>query len=335
MSKTSTYDAEWLEVEKALGSRPCFLGDVSEIRTQFAASGKRLRPLYPKSNPIVAHDAKINARLKVRIYKPQGQIGADVKPSKLPIGVYFHGGGFIMGDLDTEDADCRYFAQNTPCVVVSVDYRLAPEAEFRDILEDCVAGYEWSWENAATLGGDQDLVFAIGESAGACLALQVTNTLIDAGRKSKVQGVVVLCPITAHPTTIPERYRNIYSSYGDNAKNVPLVNKTVMETFIAAANLNPNNPSHFVTLSKNLREFPPTFIITAEKDPLRDDGVLLETILLEEGVKVKRQHYDGFGHVFWIFPMLEKRNVLLRDATEGIKFVLGSMGRHRPDEQSI
>lgn len=116
---------------------------------------------------------------------------------------------------------------------------------------------------------------------------------------------------------------------------MPLVNKTVMETFIAAANLNPNNPSHFVTLSKNLREFPPTFIITAEKDPLRDDGVLLETILLEEGVKVKRQHYDGFGHVFWIFPMLEKRNVLLRDATEGIKFVLGSMGRHRPDEQSI
>jgi versiconal hemiacetal acetate esterase len=162
MSKLSTYDAEWLEVkisshssckfsvltvtqlENALGSRPCFTGNVSEIRTQFKASGEKLGPHYPTPDPIVqVHDEYINGGVKVRIYKPQAQISADRMPSKLPIGVYFHGGGFIMGNLDTEDADCRYFAQNTPCVIVAVDYRLAPEVEFMDILEECVAGYEW------------------------------------------------------------------------------------------------------------------------------------------------------------------------------------------------
>jgi versiconal hemiacetal acetate esterase len=179
------------------------------------------------------------------------------------------------------------------------------------------------------MGGDSDLIFPIGESAGACLALQVTNTFIGKGQKSKVRGVVVLCPITAHPANIPERHKDIYNSYEDNATDVPLISKSVMETFIGAANLDSNSPKHFVTLSQNLKEFPPTFIITAEKDPLRDDGVLLERMLHEEGVKVKRKHYDGFGHVFWIFPMLKKRDVLLLDATEGIKFVLGAVEGNR------
>jgi acetyl esterase/lipase len=63
--------------------------------------------------------------------------------SKLPVGVYYHGGGFVLGNLETEDADCRYFAQNTPCIIVAVDYRLAPDHKFEAILNDAVEGYEW------------------------------------------------------------------------------------------------------------------------------------------------------------------------------------------------
>lgn len=178
------------------------------------------------------------------------------------------------------------------------------------------------WENAAALNGEQGLVFAIGESAGACLALQVANNLIARGRGSLVRGIAALCPLTSHPASVPQKYKEVYKAYEENATNVPLINKEVMYTFMAAAKLDMDNPNHFVILSKNVGAFPPTFIATAEKDPLRDDGLLLEMVLQENGVRVKRQHYNGFGHVFWNFPMLKKRGVFLADATEGIKFIL-------------
>lgn len=101
-----------------------------------------------------------------------------------------------------------------------------------------------------------------------------------------------------------------------------MIDRKVMETFFASAKMNPTDPSHFITVSEELAQFPPTFIITTEKDPLRDDGVVLHEMLRDNGVAVKRQHYDGYGHVFWNFPMLKKRDVFLRDACAGIKFVL-------------
>lgn len=139
-----------------------------------------------------------------------------------------------------------------------------------------------------------------------------------------MRGIAALCPITSHPASIPKKYKDIYKSYEENATDAPLLNESVLNTLMEAAKLDSNNPGHFVTLSKHLSNFPPTFIITTEKDPLRDDGLLLETILLENGVKVKRQHYEGFGHAFWIFPMLKKRGVFLSDAVEGIKFILSN-----------
>lgn len=180
------------------------------------------------------------------------------------------------------------------------------------------------WENAAALGGSQDAVFAIGESAGACLAMQVTRACIKKGEKSRVRGVVALCPLAAHPASVPERYRSNYTAYDDNMEGVPMIDKKVMDTFFASAQMDPMDPSHFITVSDEIAEFPPTFIVTTAKDPLRDDGVVLHEMLRDNGVVVKRQHYDGFGHVFWSFPMLKKREVFLRDTCEGIKFVLTS-----------
>lgn len=103
-----------------------------------------------------------------------------------------------------------------------------------------------------------------------------------------------------------------------------MIDKKVMDTFFASAQMDPMDPSHFITVSDEIAEFPPTFIVTTAKDPLRDDGVVLHEMLRDNGVVVKRQHYDGFGHVFWSFPMLKKREVFLRDTCEGIKFVLTS-----------
>jgi versiconal hemiacetal acetate esterase len=140
-------------------------------------------------------------------------------------------------------------------------------------------------------------------------------------QKSRVRGVAALCPIAAHPANISKRHQDVYKSYEENAENVPLINKSVMETFLEAAKMDHTNPGHFVTLSNNLREFPP-FTVTAQKDPFRDDGVVLHKILHEEGAVVNRQHYDGFGHVFWNFPMPKKRDVFLSNTTRGMQFIL-------------
>ena len=103
-----------------------------------------------------------------------------------------------------------------------------------------------------------------------------------------------------------------------------MIDRKVMETFFASARMDPTGPSHFITVSEELGEFQPTFIITTEKDSLKNDGVVLDHMLRDNGVVVKRQHYDGFGHVFWTFPMLKKRDVFLRDTHDGIKFILSS-----------
>lgn len=181
-----------------------------------------------------------------------------------------------------------------------------------------------TWENAVALGGNQDTVFAIGESAGACLAMQVTRAFIEKGQKSLVRGVVALCPLAAHPASVPKKYREIYTAYDENGEGVPMVDRKVMETFFESAKMDPMDPSHFITVSDDIGGFPPTFIVTAEKDPLRDDGVVMHEMLRDNGVMVERQHYLGVGHVFWSFPMLKKRDIFLKDTCEGIKFVLSS-----------
>lgn len=85
-------------------------------------------------------DVALKSGINVRVYTPNPM---SMTARYLPIGVYYHGGGFVLGNLEAEDADCRYFAQHTPCIIVAVDYRHAPEYKFNDILNDCLEGYEW------------------------------------------------------------------------------------------------------------------------------------------------------------------------------------------------
>ena len=103
--------------------------------------GQLIGPLFPSLDPsLIVRDEILKSGLNVRVYTPK----TPLTPIKhLPLGVYYHGGGFIMGNLDAEDADCRYIAQHTPCVIVAVDYRHAPEYTLNDIIDDALEGYEW------------------------------------------------------------------------------------------------------------------------------------------------------------------------------------------------
>jgi versiconal hemiacetal acetate esterase len=126
------------QYEKALGGRSCLSGSAAEIEEQFNALGAMVAAQSPPPDPTVDTRDETADSVPVRIYKPQGHEG-----KKLPIGVYYHGGGYVLGSLDSEDGWCRYIAKNTPCVIVSVGYRLGPTHKLPVMLNDSIAAYKW------------------------------------------------------------------------------------------------------------------------------------------------------------------------------------------------
>jgi versiconal hemiacetal acetate esterase len=130
----------WLKVENAIGQRPQLTGDVFAMREQYKALADRANATQSVSRNVTLKDIKINPNLTVRTYTPTaGQAGSN----PLPVGLYFHGGGFCCGDLDSEDTFCRLLAERLPCIVISVSYRLAPEHKAPAQLDDAFEAWNW------------------------------------------------------------------------------------------------------------------------------------------------------------------------------------------------
>ncbi|KAF7942795.1 uncharacterized protein EAE97_006249 [Botrytis byssoidea] len=215
---TAGYKPEWLEVitppflsrqapsrsttsivEKALSTRPVPVGDAPSIKKQFndlVAELNSQRP--PPDTSVQTRDTSADG-VPVRIYTPPNATQDD----ELHLGVYYHGGGYCGGSLDSEDMWCRYIAKNVPCVLVSVDYRLGPEHKFPAMLDDSVKAFEWAYKHASELNSSQSKLFTIGASAGGGLALTVAHDLIAAGKRSQIKGVVAMVPIAAHHLLFP------------------------------------------------------------------------------------------------------------------------------------
>jgi len=315
---TEGYAPEWLEFEKALGQRPILTGSPQDLLDQYAALGAMLAAQAPPPDTSVETRDETADGVPVRIYTPPGATG-----KKLPLAVYFHGGGYLLGNLDAEDPWCRFIAKETPCIVVSVDYRLSPEHKLPVMLDDCVTAYKWAWHNADKLGADQSRAIVMGSSAGGGLALTVADQVIKAGKRDHVQGIVAIVPVTAHPSSVPSKYASHYTAHKDNAHGVPVIDWRTMETFYQAASADPNDEKTFVTLSKELKEFPPTYICYCGKDPLRDDGKVLEMMLKDEGVTTKSDYYDGLPHYWWMFPGIRNADKFFGNLLEGVKWVVG------------
>ncbi|KAH8802573.1 lipase/esterase-like protein [Xylogone sp. PMI_703] len=313
------YHPEWVAYEKILGTRPVFKGTLEEILAQVDAVTKELTQGAPEPNPsVTTRDEKINDDVVVRIYTPNKL----TTTGNLPLCFYIHGGGYVSGSLDSEDFMCRFIALHIPCIVVSVDYKLGPRFKFPVMVDDCVAAFNWAWENAENLGATQAKVFTCGASAGGGLALNVANEMISAGNRNRVKGVVSLVPVTLHPHHVPEEYKSGYTSYEANASGVPVITKSTMLTYFDAVNADPKDARVFAALSPNLKHFPPTYISTCEFDPLRDDGVIMEYALQKAGVKTSSDFYPGFPHIFWIFPNIPSAHVFIQNVINGIRFVL-------------
>ncbi len=238
--------------------------------------------------------------IPVRIYTPHGD-------GPFPVLTFFHGGGWVLGDLDGNDENCRAIADETGCIVASVDYRLAPEAKFPEPLKDCYAATEYVAENASSFGGDPDRIAVGGSSSGANLAAAVSLMARDRGGPELVHQLLVY-PVTD--------YAFDTDSYAENAEGYFLTTAD-MEWFwdlYLDDEIDGKHQYASPLQARTLGSLPPASIVTAGFDPLRDDGIAYADRLEEDGTPVDHHHYDGAIHGFFgmlIEPELpQARNAL-------------------------
>ena len=233
--------------------------------------------------------------IPVRIYTPGG-------PKPLAAFVYFHGGGWVVCTLDTHDTICRALANAIPAIVVSVDYRLAPEHKFPVPAEDAYAATRWVAEHATTLGADASRLAVGGDSAGGNLAAVVALMARDRGGPTLGYQLLTYPVIDASMST---------PSYTDNAEGY-LLTKSTMAWFwnhYLRSDEDRRNPYASPIAAKELCGLPPATILTAEFDPLRDEGEAYAARLQQDGVPVRLTRYDGLIHGFFnmraVFPQAE------------------------------
>jgi len=251
------------------------------IRTLFAPPGDREAVKKVEDRVIDAGGAK----LPVRIYTPDGQ-------GPLPILVFLHGGGWVIGDIDTYEIPCRALCNGAGCIVVSVGYRLAPEHKFPTPVEDCYAAANWVVSNAATLGGDPARVAVGGDSAGGNLSAAVALMARDRGTPSLAFQLLI------YPVTNYALDTRSYQANGDGY----LLTKGGMRWFWShylSAESDGANSYASPLRAANLSNLPPALVITAEYDPLRDEGIAYAEKMRAAGVKVVHSDYKGMIHGFF------------------------------------
>nr|ACL67848.1 lipolytic enzyme [uncultured bacterium] len=228
--------------------------------------------------------------IPVRIYTPEG-------PGPFPLLVYYHGGGWVIGDIETHDGLCRSLTNAAQCVTVSVDYRLAPEHKFPAAIDDAYAAAEWVAANAPALGGRAAPIAVGGDSAGGNLAAAVTLIARDRGTPS-IGYQLLFYPVLD--------FASDTASYADNGEGY-LLTKNTMRWFwnhYLKRESDGENPHASPLRAEDLRGLPPGLVITAEFDPLRDEGEAYAARLREAGVAVTTKRYAGMIHAFMNMPAI-------------------------------
>jgi acetyl esterase len=223
--------------------------------------------------------------LPARVYTPAGA-------GPFPVVVYFHGGGWVIADKQVYDGGARGLAKQAQAIVVSVDYRRAPEAKFPAVWDDALAAYKWVAANAASINGDPARLALAGESVGGNLAIATAVAARDADEQAPTH-VLAVYPVgqTGNLDT---------ASYRDRATAKPL-NKAMIGWFVDNLLAKPADKTdpRLDLVNAKLAGLPPVTIINAQIDPLREDGALLEAALKKAGVKVQRTVYSGVAHEFF------------------------------------
>ena len=275
------------------------------------------RAMQPPADDIVVgatEDRSIpgpDGEIPVRIYRPDGD-------GPFPVHVHYHGGGWVIGDLETHDADCRELCRLAQVVVVAVDYRLAPEHPYPAAVDDCYAATRWASEHAEDIGGRPGAVSVGGDSAGGNLAA-VVSQMARARGGPDINFQLLIYPVTDAAMDTP--------SHDENAEGYMLTREG-MQWFWNLYCPDPGRrkePFASPLRADDLSDLPPALVMTAEFDPLRDEGEAYARRLHEAGVATQCERYDGLIHGFFsqarmipaARPAVEAAATALRNAHQG------------------
>ncbi len=249
-------------------------------------------------------------QLLIRIYQPAGE-------GPFPALVYFHGGGWVIANLDTYDPSCRALTNAANCTVISVAYRQAPEFRFPAAPEDAYAAYRWVLNNAASIRVDPNRVAVGGESAGGNLATVTALLARDRGAKLPVHQMLIY-PITNYAFNTPS-----YQAFTD----IMPLNTPLMQWFFNYYLRRPSDgASPYVSpLRANVQGLPSATVITAEFDPLRDEGEAYAERLRAAGVPVTVTRYTGVTHEFFsMAAIIDKAKQAVAEAAAGLRTAFGT-----------
>lgn len=287
--------------------------DFSQVdAAQYRQFSDNLLPAIPGDPMSEVRDLRVagaGGELDARLYRPSEE-------PDLPLLVFFHGGGFVMGNLDTHDNFCRSLARQTEAVVVSVAYRLAPESKFPAAPLDCYAATCWLVEHAAELRVDGSRLAVAGDSAGGNLALAVSQ-LAARRQGPKISYQCLFYPVTDAGCD-SQSFEDFAESYLLSAAMMRWFWQQYLQDVGQA-----DDPLASPLRAESLAGLPPTTLMTAEFDPLRDEGEAMAECLREAGVPVRVQRCDGMIHGFIsMAPFVEGAAHALSDAAADLRGAL-------------
>lgn len=297
----------------AAGAPPLYTLSIEEARAAdlaaiqaAAGAGEPVHEVTDRHVPLPDGD------LPVRIYRPSDA------GEPLPTVVYFFGGGWTLGSVDTSDEICRNLANAVPCQVIAVGYRLAPEHRFPAAVHDCYEATSWIADHAGEFGADPGRLAVAGDSCGGNLAAAVTLLARERG------GPALAAQVLIYPNT---DYRGDTESMREN-DDPALFNRRSVAWYWGHYLAKPEdgrNPLVSPLLAGDLSGLPPALVITAEYDPLRDEGERYAQRLREDGVPVTATRYAGMVHGFFAMPGI--LDGALRARTEVVSYLRDRFGR--------
>ena len=281
--------------------------DVARLAAQFAAQGVRpyhelgvlrARDVLEGVTRVQAERVEVRAVRDVLVPGAAGSLPARVyhpDPGRRPpVVLYVHGGGWLLGSVRAADRPVRRLVRASGCVVVSLEYRRAPEDPFPAAHDDVVAAARWLAAHAGELGGDGERLVLLGDSAGGNLAAAAARSLRDAG------GPPVAAQVLVYPVLAPAR-DTPFASYAANADG-PFMTRAELEWFWSLYLRSPadqDDPRANPLAATDLAGLPPATVVVAELDPLRDEGLAYAERLREAGVEATATTYPGAAHGFW------------------------------------
>ncbi|KAH8115030.1 Alpha/Beta hydrolase protein [Phellopilus nigrolimitatus] len=277
-------------------------------------------PLVPVSNP--------SGEIAVRVYTPESQDSGETFPAFLNI----HGGGYCFFTLDVNEIKCREFCSTYRAVIVSVEYRLAPEYKWPVGLNDTYTALKWLASNAPSLCIDPKKGLIVsGASAGANFACTVAQRARgDPELKGKITGQLLQVPQTCWRNVdqgYPEKYKDQLLSFDQN-KDDPILHPALFKLFMDAYPGPSTDPEMSPLLAETLAGLPPAYMQVAGGDPLRDEGLLYAQRLEEDGVPTKIDIYPGMPHGFDTnFPQLSASAKWRADLESGVRWLLELAGK--------